>query len=388
MNRNVDFTKLGGLYVYQDTLQFLQTAYGQSLDSLAKSFGDKLIISGLGESGGLVTDGWVIIDGEILPFVGGTPLAKVRVETITTQEMFDDATQKDVYTIKRAVFSNITGFDYSELKRFHFNSTTISGAFNAVGDVLKNIINFEPAVILEGCAVSAIDTMAQTLAIAPGKHLFNGNLVLSAAYTGSYPAYLTAANTWVTVEPSSGDYIEFNPQTSQRYKDVLRRFNYQTGDLYFSKVLSDRFDLATGLGRWEWKGWKLSDDMAGRVGVGFDRRSSDPQPGVAENIKVWDAAYNTIGNTGGEKKHILTKTELPAVNILGNANQSSVPSGGLGLLRKTLPGENKTISTSPDSTGSGNEFDVTGVFPLPNMGDGVAHENRQPFRVIAVLERI
>ena len=371
MNREVNFDNLGGLWVYQDTLKFLQIAYSQSFDAIAASYGDKLIIGGVEETApgsGIYTDGWVIIGGVILPFVGGNALVNVEVETLVTDEQYDDATQKPTYSTSRVVFRNLSGFPFTDLKRLPFNSSTINDAFLTTQKILKNIVNLEPAVIIDGCVVSNVNTGGGTIDVSVGMVMFNGEPKVTPLYSGLYPAYLTENNVWVTALPGSGLFIQFDPHTSQRYKDVLNRFNHDSGRIVFSKVLNDRFDVATGLGKWEWLGWKICDTMSGRVPLGYDRRTADPSNGI------WDINYNGVGNNGGEKVHQLSEAELPI-----HTHQYS-------RVRTDIVGA--AIEPNNIKAGSDRALHVGDLVNTTPVGGDISHENRQPYEVIAIFERL
>lgn len=383
MNRTIKFDELGGLYVYQDTLKFLQTAYSQLFDALGASIGNKIVL--LGCSGfddpdqAVSAPGWIIIDGEILPFLGGNKLPKIRVETITDIEQFDDTTQKGVYITKRAVYSNLTGNDSTEFKRLPFNAETLFGNLQNVQNVLKGIVNYEPSVIISGCSVSNIDTVASTCKISAGVILFNGNYVASPEYTGQYPAFLKDNGKWVTALPGAGEFIKFDPHTSQRYQDVLRRFNHISGEFKICKVLSDRFDVGTGLGKWEWLGWKISDDMGGRTFLGYDRRNADPYIGTPDEGNIWDAIYATVGITGGAKTHKLTINEMPKHRFKLPLRRSD---NAFGLGASTAPTTNGDGSTAGGGAYNANSYQTE------ELGSDIPHNNLQPYKVVVILERI
>lgn len=370
MNRSINFTQLGGLYVYQDTLDFLQLAYGQSLDAIAKIIGDKVILTGVVDAGATASEGWIVFNGEILPFTGGLKAQYVIVEEIVTNEQFDDTQQRPVYKVRRLKFGNVIpalgGFAYADLTRLAYNSADIKTSLSAVQTVLKSVINFENEVILSGCTVSNV--VGSNMQVSIGSVLFAGNLVTSAAYTGPFPAYLKDTGTWVTVQPVSGLYIKFDPHTSQRYKDVLRRFNHDSGAILMNKVLSDRFDITTGLGKWEWLGFKLSEDFRGRSPIGLwfgDNGGPD----------VYDPAYRTIGNVVGEINHTIARAELPneslSVPIIGaNTSQDDVGSGRIAM------GD------------TGNDGGPYPTLQSEAMGDGESFDLRQPSKVLAIIERI
>lgn len=64
---NIDFNQTGGFPIDTYVLNAMQSSY-RTLNELGKITGDKVIVSGCIEAGGVVSDGFVIINGELLKF--------------------------------------------------------------------------------------------------------------------------------------------------------------------------------------------------------------------------------------------------------------------------------------------------------------------------------
>ncbi|MGQ0737674.1 MAG: hypothetical protein ACT4OJ_01315, partial [Bacteroidota bacterium] len=249
MNKRIDFTKLGGAFFYQDTFEFMQDSYYASLNELGKFVGEKYVISGCVDVAGVVSDGYIVVNGERMKFIGGASTGIIIVEETIAQEGFDDGTLKDFFYTKVARFGNTGGFPYTDLKRLPFDAASVSECVASLARMLKNIIQFEDEVILEGCEVTNVTTGPDTMDVSAGLALFAGKLVATPAYSGAYPAYLKEDGGWVTAVPGAGLYITFDPYTSQYYKDVLKRAITATGEIKMFETLSDRFNA--GVGRWE-----------------------------------------------------------------------------------------------------------------------------------------
>jgi len=135
MNKYIDFTKLEGLATYQDTLAFLQESYRGAFAGIAASFGNHVIISGVADLGANWGDGWVVIDGELLPFAGGLKAAQVIVEELTDTEVFGDDSIQTVYFTKRAKCASAGGTDMVDFVRLSTFANISTGLANLITTV-------------------------------------------------------------------------------------------------------------------------------------------------------------------------------------------------------------------------------------------------------------
>lgn len=265
MNKRIDLTNLGGFPFTQDTLGWMQDSYRTAFAAVAALCGSKSILYGVEVNGANVTDGWIAVDGEIMPFIGGVLGSDVIITEIpnVTGETFEDANIRDVYFTKQA-------------------TSGVGGAF---------------------------------------------------PFTDLFPL-LSLQNVW-----RPGDIKE-------RYCDAA--------------YIAANFDV-DGYGLNAEKGWRILSkaypDTAGKVMVNLDPADTD---------------FDTVGKTGGEKKHQLTVTEMPSHNhtisrgdaYTGNQYASGGIVGG---------GQPQSPQTSPN-TGS--------------TGGGQAHNNLQPYYVILKLVKL
>jgi hypothetical protein len=203
----------------------------------------------------------------------------------------------------------------------------------ATARALKNLAElclYESYVIISGCTVSGINEPAHTCTISTGKVLMADKYYNIPAYTGLYPVYINSDGEWVNAAPPIGGLIRFDPHTSQRKADVLRRAITPAGQIIELATWSDRFNLQSGDGKWEMLGFSISDEDRGRISVGLDPRTVDPGNGI------WDANYNQIGNPGGAKSKTLTMENLPdpmdiMIDVWNEGGNGHVASGGKGL---------------------------------------------------------
>lgn len=109
MYKRIDLTQLEGIAVTQDTLEFLQSSYRDAFGPLATVLGDFVIVSGVNDTGTHYTNGWVAINGELLPFVGGLKTSQIIIEEETGNEGYADGSNKTVYFIRRAKLASSGG---------------------------------------------------------------------------------------------------------------------------------------------------------------------------------------------------------------------------------------------------------------------------------------
>ncbi|AIM38102.1 hypothetical protein KO02_16480 [Sphingobacterium sp. ML3W] len=116
MNK-VNFEQTGGFPLETNTLSFLQSAYG-SLAGLADLGGQNYILNGCDTVGANVSNGTVVIDGEVLPFIGGAKLARVIIEETVAEKTFEDGVSKPVYYTRVAKMVAAGGvLDFDSLKK-------------------------------------------------------------------------------------------------------------------------------------------------------------------------------------------------------------------------------------------------------------------------------
>jgi len=105
-------------------------------------------------------------------------------------------------------------------------------------------------------------------------------------------------------------------------------------------------------------------------GVG-DGSTTFNVPNWPEGTSPVQAGANfALGAKGGSKDHTLTKAELPAINAIGEADQTVVNPGGIGAIKKSKSGDGNVTGNSFDSNGLGTEPNTLNIFPFPNIGSG------------------
>jgi microcystin-dependent protein len=363
------------------TLQFMQETYQDACNALARMAGSgNVILYGLDVTGGVASDGWVLLNGELIYFQGGATQSTFIIQEDVSQKANQDGTLYDRYFVRKCVFgSGPVQYNFADLARIE-SLQSIKQRFAFVTDL-------EPVVILSGCEIQGA---AGVVEIDPGFVSFNGVLKATPGYLGPYPVYLKDDATFTTVLPTSGTFVTFNADTSQRLQHVWWRFNTPLNSILMGKWLPDYFDnTGMALPNTPYKGFAICNgqnntvDLRSRFPVAYDNRTSDP------GGNIWDPSYNTVNATGGSKRHTLTIAELPSHNHTGNTpSGGGVDPGEYGLIRKTIAGDSRT-TTSTDATGSGTEPDLLSTpIDVPYQGGGQSHENRPPYLVLLFIQRV
>ena len=162
--------------------------------------------------------------------------------------------------------------------------------------------------------------------------------------------YVTINN--VNYEVHDGIYTGGTDLNAKTFNDMQANIEIAINSIYpvgSIIIRDDTEDMSKFLGfTWE----KV---FAGKVLVGVDESDDD---------------FKTIGKTGGEKKHTLTVSEIPS-------HQHTVPAGN-------NPTTDSNYDHVASSYGGGTPKDLgTGY-----KGGGNAHNNLQPYQVVAYWKRI
>ena len=145
-----------------------------------------------------------------------------------------------------------------------------------------------------------------------------------------------------TETPINSGNLNFN------FKEVMNLI-YPIGSIMIQANNTDYSDFL---------GFEWERTLIGKVAVGIDSSDSD---------------FNTVGKTGGEKGHTLTINEMPRHSHI-------IPSKSSAGDVSTATGEN----ASAGGTGSWATTNNT----TTASGGGQAHNNLQPYEVVAFWKRI
>lgn len=117
-----------------------------------------------------------------------------------------------------------------------------------------------------------------------------------------------------------------------------------------------------------WLGFTWERTAVGKVLVGYDNKDTD---------------FNTIGKTGGEKEHKLTLDEMPAHSHKLNGNTNVVFDEN--SIYPYLLASAKRGYANGDSVTFGGDYSINDT---TTKGGGQAHNNIQPYQVVAYWKRV
>lgn len=133
-----DFTQNGGLRFTQEVLAFLQDSYTAGITAIGKAFGNYVILDGCTINAGVVSDGWILVDGEPIKFLSSNQDTKVAINTSTQDVMFKNGIPYPVKQIKTASCSSVGAFNFSNLRRIDeliVTQQNLAGLQTALGNL-------------------------------------------------------------------------------------------------------------------------------------------------------------------------------------------------------------------------------------------------------------
>jgi len=120
LNKRIDYSNIGGFPLDEDVLDFMQQSYRSAFGSIAQLCGNKVIITGVEVAGGNVSNGWIVYNGELIPFVGGVANTYVVISETVTAALFEDDSSHDIEFTKIAQCGAVGDFLFSELTRLSY----------------------------------------------------------------------------------------------------------------------------------------------------------------------------------------------------------------------------------------------------------------------------
>jgi microcystin-dependent protein len=160
MFHQIDFTKIGGFPLTQNAMQFIQESYNEALEAASRIGGQYIILSGLTEAPpNNFSGGWVIFNGEIVPFAAGLGQSDVKIVETYSGLTFRDGSTPIVYTVRTAQFTApVTGsVPFTSFQRLNLEilKTQVNAAAATAGTALalamavsSSTQSFTPGMIL------------------------------------------------------------------------------------------------------------------------------------------------------------------------------------------------------------------------------------------------
>ncbi|OBS12530.1 hypothetical protein ATE49_04720 [Elizabethkingia miricola] len=229
--RTFNYNQTGGFKVTTETLADITPAYS-IVEGVARMAGNKAIISGCVETnaGAVISDGIVMINGELLEFKGGAKQNTVIIREIITQKKFENGEMKDVIIDRFATF----GFSQDSLPWTDFKRipalNTLEGKFKTIDDFINSVPlqQIEARLTkLERASKPIIDGNAPVLFMRPANEIPEG-WEEATEFRGRFPLGL---------DPNDLDF-----------KQVLQAGGNKTHTLTMSEIPSHRFSLFGGDG--------------------------------------------------------------------------------------------------------------------------------------------
>jgi hypothetical protein len=216
MNR-YDFTQPGGFPFDQGVMAFIQDCI-DTAEQAASLAGPLAILSGCVTNGNTVTPGYVVINNEILPFVGGVIQPKVIIVETDTTIVYQDNTPRVVKFTRVAQFGDdgvqnnlwanfSTNKGSGVLSRLDALETDDAALNQEIAAINQNITTIEGDINAIDQSVADINTQIATTI----KKLASGNLFIGdipapgAVYNVAFTNALTTTNYMVLMTLNSNN---------------------------------------------------------------------------------------------------------------------------------------------------------------------------------------
>ena len=265
----LDFGILNGWPASTSTWKFNQEQLLQ-LQMLSLLGGTNFIITGCTDLGETIDNGWVVINGEILPFVGGTPTSYVVIVDTPTNRSFSGGASNPYYHDRIATFGTDTSavlwssFEVNDpndgvLKRLRVAETLLATINTNLAskanssDVLKKggTVAFTPALATDPVNKAYVD------AAVGAKCIYVGTLTNPTSSTPTItPSFNPLGLTIIAARSTSGNYTITHGIGSTNYfvlANGLREYGtssapYSASYVSLDDFLSLTFQAYTGTG--------------------------------------------------------------------------------------------------------------------------------------------
>lgn len=100
-----------------DSVRFMQTAYSDAIKNICKTIGPDFIAWGCEVIGDNITEGAIVINGELIPFESGSYNSKVIVEEKSEMVTYYDQISRPAYFTKKARCSELGTYKLADFPR-------------------------------------------------------------------------------------------------------------------------------------------------------------------------------------------------------------------------------------------------------------------------------
>lgn len=229
--KTFNFNQTGGFKLTTETLSDIQDAYS-IVERVAQVAGNMAIISGCKETSGgaSITNGVVMINDELLDFVGGGKLNTVIIREVITERKFENGEMKPVAKYRFATFGfSNTYYPWADFKRIP-PLNTLEGRFKYIEDFIPTVPlkQIEARLTkLEQAAKPIIDGNAPVLFMRPANEIPEGWEECT-EFRGRFP---------IGMNPNDFDF-----------KDILQAGGNKTHTLTMSELPRHSFKIFGGDG--------------------------------------------------------------------------------------------------------------------------------------------
>lgn len=262
MNR-IDFLKYTTFPLDSNTMDFMQEMI-ETVVSMSAVCGDNVIVSGCFENGNQVSDGLVIINGELLKFKGDVKVAKVYIEETREQVVCLEETFDDLYIRRCVKFGNGDGtnnLNWSDFRRLD-NIPELMGKIIGLQASKSNIGHTHTITEVTNLPTSVVPKgliamwSGSTTAIPEGWALCDGNTVNGVQTPNLKGKFIVGYNSvdssFNRVGMSGGSKSlslgkDHLPKHSHSFNDYFR-FDDPNLDLVSKGVADGKYTVATGEG--------------------------------------------------------------------------------------------------------------------------------------------
>lgn len=246
MFQRIDFTKTGGFPLTQNTMAFIQDSYNDVLEAVSRIAGQYVIISGLTQtSPNVYTNGWITINGEIIPFEGGLGQTNVSIVESGGTETFRDGNIFTVTYSRKAVFDSGGSIPFSNFQRLSLETIktyvdnvniVANNALTIAQQAVSGVSSFSPGMImLWSGAINSIPSGWALCDGLDGRPNLKGRFIVGySASTGTYSMGATGGLASVTLTTSQIPAHSHSMGSAGRHqhfvKEVIRGDEGSSGD--------------------------------------------------------------------------------------------------------------------------------------------------------------